>query len=226
MKRIFRHWLVLSFVLMVGSPGFTETLPTERPNPRPKITLYVYDFAGVSPEELARAGREATRVFLRVGIEMAWHDCLRPSDETDPACRHPLGPANFALRIVPSVADAQTAFHRLTCGVTFRSSGAGIDNLITVYHDCLRRLVKPGIFSLGLILGHVTAHEVGHVLLPWGTHNSEGIMRARLGPKEWKLAARGKLNFTPQESEHVRAGVFTRMQQQERVETTVLMSPE
>jgi predicted Zn-dependent protease with MMP-like domain len=226
MKRIFGNWLTLSLFLTVCSPGFAETPPTERTEPRPKITLYVYDFAGGSPEELARAGREATRVFLRTGVEMAWHSCLTPSGERAPACRHPLGPTNFVLRIVPSVKEAQAAFNRRTCAATFRSSDGDIDNWITVYRDCVRRAAKPGTFSFGLILGHVAAHEVGHVLLPWGTHNSEGLMRARLGRKDWKLAARGALNFTPEEFQHIRAGVLMRMQQQEPVETATLVSPE
>ena len=51
------------------------------------------------------------------------------------------------------------------------------------------------------ILGHVVAHEIGHLLLPRGPHSPSGIMRAWL---DRQLAALGGLFFTADQAQDIR----------------------
>jgi hypothetical protein len=54
------------------------------------------------------------------------------------------------------------------------------------------------------VLGHVIAHEVGHLLLREG-HTERGLMRAEWFKRDLELAQTGLLGFTPEQSARIRA---------------------
>jgi uncharacterized protein YqgC (DUF456 family) len=52
----------------------------------------------------------------------------------------------------------------------------------------------------GLILGHVIAHEIGHLLLPYNSHAQTGLMRGGRDTQQAMRAATGALTFTSKEA--------------------------
>jgi len=90
--------LVVSWFLL----GLVGTLPAQTPKPESKIQVFVYNYAGVSSETLARAEREAARIYSRTGIETEWLDCPLTPDQAAqfPACQLQPSPARLALRIL------------------------------------------------------------------------------------------------------------------------------
>ena len=54
------------------------------------------------------------------------------------------------------------------------------------------------------VLGHVMAHELGHLLLGASAHSPSGIMRLHWGETELQQAARGSLLFNEQQSHRIR----------------------
>ena len=64
-------------------------------------------------------------------------------------------------------------------------------------------LVEP------IVLGHVIAHEVGHLMrLP---HSNTGIMRARWDASDFRLHGAVELHFTEEESQRLRAELIRRI---------------
>ena len=61
--------------------------------------------------------------------------------------------------------------------------------------------------ALGLaqLLGFVMAHEMGHMLLPYGAHSQVGIMRPEWDRAQVKNAVEGVLTFTPVQAALIRA---------------------
>jgi len=57
-----------------------------------------------------------------------------------------------------------------------------------------------------IVLAHAMAHEIGHLLLPYG-HSNTGLMRADWDAKDMRLAVHGRLNFTREQAERMRAGL-------------------
>ena len=63
--------------------------------------------------------------------------------------------------------------------------------------------------SLASLLGTVIAHELGHLLLPYDSHTSRGLMRAEWDHRQLKDMASGLLAFTPEQAELIRRRVRT-----------------
>jgi hypothetical protein len=74
----------------------------------------------------------------------------------------------------------------------------------------------------GLILGHVIAHEMGHALLNTDKHTDTGIMRAIWDMDDLFEGARGRLVFTPNQTEVMRTEVARRMSQPGSLQTVKL----
>ena len=55
------------------------------------------------------------------------------------------------------------------------------------------------------LLGHVMAHELGHLLLPHGAHSAAGLMRPALDRAQVRAAIAGLLTFTPDQAALIRA---------------------
>ena len=58
-----------------------------------------------------------------------------------------------------------------------------------------------------IVLAHAMAHEIGHLLLPYG-HSATGLMRADWDAKDMRLAVHGRLNFTSEQVELIRTRLF------------------
>ena len=55
------------------------------------------------------------------------------------------------------------------------------------------------------LLGHVMAHEMGHLLLPYGSHAASGITKAGWGTQQSRLASTHSLTFEPSQAALIRA---------------------
>src|SRR6266852_2526575 len=68
----------------------------------PQITISVYNDARIPEQFLAEAIEQASRIFLKAGLQTRWLDCSLPAIgiQRDADCKAPFGPAHMALRIV------------------------------------------------------------------------------------------------------------------------------
>jgi hypothetical protein len=76
--------------------------------------------------------------------------------------------------------------------------------------------------SMGQVLGHVIAHEVGHLLLNQQVHSPQGIMRGEWSFVDFRDMTSGMLLFTPQQAEFLRADVRRRNGQKESQNVTAV----
>ena len=71
------------------------------------------------------------------------------------------------------------------------------------------RLARAHNGALYLVLGHVMAHELGHILLGEYPHSLSGIMRAQWSIRDWADMSRGWLLFTPEQRKLLTARSFS-----------------
>jgi hypothetical protein len=177
--------LALGGVLLWGSIAAAQDRSSE-------ITVLVNDSAGVEPSVLRQAEREAGRMFDAAGIEVRWVNC----GETD-ECRHILGPKEFVLHIVHG-GRTRSDF---VFGEAFLGEDGG-GQYCDVFFDRLRQ--AQGDVNLALLLGAVSAHELGHLLLGSNSHSRIGIMEPRWGPEGLRNVGMGRLLFTSEQARSMR----------------------
>jgi hypothetical protein len=169
-----------------------------------KISVRVYNHAGISAERLRFAEREAARIYAKAGVYLEWHECpvTARAETADSPCAAPLAPSDLQLRIVNSV-------KLMRIPASGEASGFAFGDLALVQLEYLQELPTPTEHIRYLMLGRVIAHEFGHALLGAG-HSSQGIMQARWDEEQFKLTAASEMVFTPDQERALRRAVKTR----------------
>jgi hypothetical protein len=171
---------------MFGSLAWTQA------NDSSHITVFVNDGVGVDRAILKRAEAEATRLFRPAGIAIRWKNCAETSD-----CRRPPRTNEFVLHIV-----AQGKVRSdLVYGEAFLGSD-GKGAYADVFFNRLWRVT--GRLNVGQLLGAVSAHELGHLLLGSHSHALAGIMEPSWGPESLRRISMGTLTFTPEQQRSMR----------------------
>jgi hypothetical protein len=198
--------LALCFMQTFNLPGIAVLASARGTQPRPEITVRVFNYAGIPPDAVARAEREVTRIFSTTGIHAHWLNCpLSPATPTNAAiCPGSWLWTDLLLRVVP-LATADRSNDSL--GFSLPSSEGGIAAVI--FYDRIEELTRAGVAGAGQILGQAAAHEIGHLLLGSIIHSSSGIMSSPWSREDVKLA---RLLFTRQQARAMRGEVIRRMQ--------------
>ncbi len=76
---------------------------------------------------------------------------------------------------------------------------------IRIYYDRVRRMLPSGNFEI--LLAHVLAHEIGHMLEGTDRHSAAGVMKARWGDQDYALMSRSPLRFTEADIRLIQLGV-------------------
>jgi hypothetical protein len=180
------------------------------------LTISMYNDAGIPWETLRAAEEEASYIFHEAGIEIRWRNCLGEPEGAEEAegsrnCSEALFPNHLHVRLVKrSVGLSPDAM-----GVSFLSEdGSGCQ--ADLFFEEMERLREKGKARLPNILGHVAAHEIGHLLLGTNSHAPQGIMRAVWGLDELMSASQGALLFSEQQADKMRR----------RLKTTVALGTE
>ena len=172
------------------------------------VTISVYNGAGVPGGTLRQAEEEGSRVLRQAGIEVNWLNCgLPPSPEETGACQEAVFPAHLHLRIVPRSHGLKEG----ALGISFLSAdGSGCQ--ADLFYEPMERLHNSNDANLASLLGHVAAHEVGHLLLGTNSHGPAGIMQAHWVGDEIGAAKLGRLYFSGRESQKMRETLSLRVE--------------
>jgi hypothetical protein len=173
--------LIAGILLLGGSSGFGAT-----PAPLRQMTVRVYDYSGVPANVQAAARDGVAAIFRRAGVELIWVDCpiTAPSETRPAACDIGPVPGLLTLKIVPESMAGGFRLPRDKFGLAVREYGA------YVFFDRLRNHTAAKSLLLPPILGIVTAHELGHLLLEKG-HSAAGLMVEGLLSTQFRDAEKG-----------------------------------
>ncbi len=215
-----RVLIILGWLLTWNSSGSAQKAPAGEALPNQRITIWVHDYARTKPGTLARAEKEAARIFGEAGVNLAWQSYSPwpggPVAEAAPQAVSDV--PHIHLSIVTRSKAYALPYHEETLGITPMSREGERGMLAEIFLDRVRYQADPAGVSVGLLLGHAIAHELGHVLLRTGGHVPTGIMRARWTPQDLHRAACGQLLFTPHQAELIRNEVRERTHQQAAIE--------
>lgn len=182
-----------------------------------RVSVRIYDFENVPPPILNRAEEEATAIFGKAGVAVAWFKCWPRSPERAAVCGLPFGPSDLMLRILNR--RMTTGFDLRPLSLGFALPAPDIGGGVTAYvsYDHVREVAGNTDSPASHVLAVVAAHELGHLLISSEAHSTAGIMRA-FWPRKDLLPRRSQdLLFTSAESEWMKANLLGRLSRRDRI---------
>ena len=184
----------ITFVLFLLSVGFVIGASRVEAGDTAVIRVRLYDYAGVAPETLADAQRLAGNFYVPIGVTIDWAPTYRPHGRK--GRERDLGRLqDFTINILNRSMAARTAWAPDALGAAVVSSEEG-GTIAYVLYDRLKTAASAARWSTSDLLALVVAHELGHLLLPPGSH-SEGLMRGAWDVSELRRIHLDSLAFTP-----------------------------
>lgn len=208
---VLRFVLILTFlppaaaILWSKAPGSSG----QDLNGTARVTISVYNDAEVPADMLGQAEQQAEQIFRRAGIEVTWLNCRVPgvSEEASRTCREAVFPEHLHLRIVTQSLGLKGD----ALGIAFQAED-GVGCYADLFYEPMRQLHRSDGTDIASLLGHVAAHEIGHLLLGANSHSAAGIMHAHWTADELASARVGGLVFLEEESLRMKARLATATQ--------------
>jgi hypothetical protein len=157
----------------------------------PAMTIVVDNRADLRSEVLARAMMHVTRIFGAIGVHTCW------------ACVSPPSPMGFIVHvsILPQLADWPSDSGTHPLGV---AASGDRDERIYLFYDQVDQFAGGVPVTVDVVLGHVMAHEIGHLLMPQTSDVESGIMRSHWDRPEMQRANNAQFFFTAKQGALIR----------------------
>ena len=143
-------------------------------NGRPCVTMAVRGSQGVAPETMMNAEITAANIFRSAGIELRFGS-------------H--GGRECAAVTVELAWDAPKTAGTLAFAQPYATTTSKI-------HIYMARILNGPGRNDGVLLGHVMAHEIGHMLQGIDRHSADGVMKARWTSADYNAMRAKPLEFT------------------------------
>ena len=188
----------------VGSAGLIAILAggapaaASRPLPeRPHIVVDVVNGFSVSLGIIRDGQSRVAAIYGAIGVTVIWVDTY--VDHPD-VCMVKIVGEGGAER-VKAPPDA--------VGMAF-SNDEGGGGLVYVFYDRIEHVSDRNQLDSSAMLGAAIAHELGHLLLPTGSHSERGLMRAGWNRADILTADGAGLRFTAEQGTLIRARLESR----------------
>ena len=220
MRKIGRHCLTSLLISMVALANSGASVQAEPRASAPTLIVRVLEKVDIPNPVMSAAIEQVDRIYRNAGIEIVWLKEDSSEGASQAAAVAPGSPGLNGLLLTLILAAESSARkmvgRKTVTGLALSMRGEGsrrayvfpdrVNSLAVQY----RNLSQPA--ARGLLLGHVIAHEVGHLMLPPG-HARSGIMRGALDRDCLSDALDGALLFTPEQGELIRAAMLRQTEQ-------------
>lgn len=207
--------ILLSANILMTLGSATPALPATdvEQDASARLTVRIYNYAKVHPATLEGVKRVAGQLFRQAGIETTWLHCALNEQELidNSACEREFGPDSLLIRIVPERMARKLSSGGSELGFAILSEHDSFETEAYAFYDRAKELAETRIASITIVLGHVLAHEMGHLLLGVGQHSSRGLMKASWKEKELRLASIGGFGFSPKQARRIRRDAGKRL---------------
>jgi hypothetical protein len=184
------------FVTVFSVAAITHMPATARADPgAPVVVAMLQNDAAVPTDVAARAKDEVRRLFALIDVEIAWVSDV-PRDGT-------------SLRVV-TLLRGEPLKKKIPPNALGYTASAGTVRGIRGYVVWSRVEQVAQEFAVGLdrVLAAAIAHELGHMLLPDGSHARRGLMQAPWDRELVRSASTGMLLFSAESGDLIRRGLL------------------
>jgi len=147
---------------------------------------------------LLRAKMIVAEIYSTIGVRVVWSSAHSAPSGCE---KNPLhGKIVVAFRTGASAGRSDAA-------LAFSNPYSHEGPCVTVLMDRLKPEGEKNMLRVGFVLGHVLAHEIGHVLEGVPRHSETGLMKARWSDRETMNMPHQTLRFTAYDAELVLKGL-------------------
>jgi hypothetical protein len=186
--------IVFALILFfLSAAAWAKTLPMDRPD----LRISVYNDAGIPYGTLKDAERVSSQIFEESGIHILWLNCFvrEKSSNFGSMCEQAVSEGYLYLRVGRHALNLRDSI----LGISYLSDD-GEGSQADVFYEAIEQLYPNTAVQPAIILGHVMAHEIGHLLLGTNSHSAWGIMCAHWHKQELDRASLGMLTFNESQS--------------------------
>jgi len=177
------------------------------------LTVLVYDYSRLPASELEDAVAVAQEIFRNAGIATEWLNCAHSHESGHGSgCHEALAASPVAVRIVSR--DWQGG-RRERIGTALLDAKGRFGVTAYVFQYGVEQALQLGRGDRSRILGHVMAHEVGHLLLGTDSHSVTGIMQSYWAGSQMAKVP-GGVTFTPDQARKIRVNIKDRLSNKKR----------
>jgi len=146
------------------------------------------------------ARQVASEIFLEIGLKLLWR-----MPAATPSCS--LEPSHSQISIAISW-NTPVDLHpeALAFSKTNFTDGA----CVTLFLDRVKPMLAGRPTTTTFLLGHVVAHELGHVLQGLSRHSETGVLKERWSEAEIQNMPNRRLSFTPYDAHLIINGLCRR----------------
>jgi hypothetical protein len=164
------------------------------------LRLNVNDYAGVAADVRADAAKVTRHIYAAIGVDIVWVDGCPVSCHVG-FSREAQTDATSGSLTVMVLPDDMTSreFPAAMMGGSPKNSYVAY-----AFFDRIRAFAFGRDLLPATLLGHVIAHEAGHILLREG-HTAKGLMRAEWVHQDLLRAKHGRLGFTGMQGRRIRS---------------------
>ena len=155
------------------------------------IHVRILDEVGLPANTVQQAQQETSRIFKSAGIALSWL-----TNEDSPAgtlmikiVSTPLGSKGKKQNVLGIAPGSRTTRGRIAW----------------LFYPRIADLAEARHVDVSQFLGHVMAHEMGHLLLPFDSHAVIGLMKDSWDAHQTLLASARTLTFEPSQAALIRA---------------------
>jgi hypothetical protein len=163
------------------------------------VTVRIHDYVGIPIACMTSAQENVKDLYAAIGVNTIWAETKHPGKSPEPAAKYI--PGELLINIVTPAMSRRMGVAEPTLGlaaVTHLSGG----KIAYLLFDHIRHVALSSGGEAADILGLVIAHEMGHLLLPFGSHSQNGLMRPSWRPEDFTLGSQPA--FTQAQADGIR----------------------
>jgi hypothetical protein len=171
---------------------------------RATVTVRIHDYVALPEKPLARAQSLVSAYYRAIHVETKWRAVMQPLRQPPPR-----GPARSHDRrdltvIILSNAMAQEKQLPDDAVGSAATTTEAPGRIAYVLYDRVVAAALGAGWDPVDFMGVVIAHEIGHLLLPHGSHTSDGLMRGHWAMDDLRNVDRSTLRFSEGQAEQMR----------------------
>ena len=169
----------------------------------PAVTIRIHDYAQVPPAMLREVQALVAGYYDAIGVRTAWADTFVRGQRPDGTPRASI--EDLTVIVLTERMSRRRRGSLSTAAMGFAAVGKSVPGRIAyVIYDRIDLAAGDIAWGITDLMSVVMAHEIGHLLLPSGSHSDGGLMRGDWNLADLRQTNRRRLQFTQHQGELIR----------------------